>query len=525
MRVYLNTDKTVFICDVDTADENMLARKAGFVHNPLQRRLESARLKVAAALRPHHNQEVRDLFTKISCEVHEPWSGGILLPPGKALDPVQRLGVRDALERNHFYIAFDTGVGKTPTAVAIMNTLREQTIVLMPPHLIAQWAYEINDWKVGDVRVGSTRIPMEHGDETDILLVPDTSLENPEMFEWLKSMPHQHLIVEEAQRFVNWEAKRTERMFGKMDTLVPNGLVHKFEKTTFLSGTPMPNRPMELFPILSRQAANVIEYRNYLEYGIKYCNGHEGRFGWDFRGSSNWPELRKKMHGMFMRRAEKDEKFTKKIRRVIKLSLGKTLTEDYDKVALKGRTIQQFIGDFEFDPEGTQKLGEIVKYRKNLMDEKIPLVFNWVHTILRTSSEKVLLLGWHTGAINTLARLFAKYDPVVIHGQIPYAKRNEGLKRLKEGKTRLVIANVQTMVGYNMDQIHRVVFGEYSWTPKDNVQAENRPHRRTTKHNVRIDYLVMQDTLDEYVLETLLKKQKTINNLIAKHPIGERRNT
>ena len=140
---------------------------------------------------------------------------------------------------------------------------------------------------------------------------------SPFTLDTLRLLPHRFLVVEEAHRFVNLTAQRTRALFGDVNNLLPDGLVHKFDKATFLSGTPMPNRPMELYPILKACAANSIDFRDKLEFGVRWCGAYEGAWGWRFDGSSHEDDLSKRLR-VFMRREEKEGKgFAKKTRSVV----------------------------------------------------------------------------------------------------------------------------------------------------------------------------------------------------------------
>lgn len=482
--------------------------------------METSKLRVATAQKKYHSPEVRKMFERITCEILEPWTGGISLPTHQKLDKCQRLGVRHAMERNHSYLAFAMGVGKTPTAIAIMSTFKEKTLVLCPPGLISMWEREIPKWSKQKLSIGVVHGVVDSRLRSmDIIICPDSIVGHPLISQPLGRLGARLLVVEEAQRFVNYEAQRTRALFGDLD-LLPNGLVHNFDKVVFLSGTPMPNRPIELFPVLRACAANVINYRDKFDFGLRYCGAYEGAFGWDFKGESNTGELRKKMHGLFMRREETSTTGPKKTEEVIYFNMRKAPSIiKIEDVILKGRTISEYIegivnGKTEF--ERNQNLGDIAKYRSALGQKILPLATQWVENILKTTGESVLVLGWHQGPITQLASRLNQYHPAVIHGKTPFKERDKRLERFQKGKTRLLIGNIKVMVGHNIDKATRVILFEWSWVPSDNAQAIARAYRRTSTKNVLVQYLCLQNTLAEYVLQTNLKKQTVINKLITK---------
>lgn len=521
MRVSISEKEKVFVCDGASSDDRAKAIASGFKFNPILNRLETAKIRNAVRLRSHFDRTCEEHINKISCRILDPWPDGISIPTSEKLDRAQRLGVLHALERNHSYIAFEQGVGKTPVAIAIMNSFGARADVLLPPALIPQWFREIDKWKTRRqkvVVVENARDFRTKHTTADILLCPDSIIGDDDIRLSLSLRGASLLITEEAHRFCNWSAARTQTLFGTTDSIIPNGLIHHYEKATYLSGTPMPNRPFELHPVLSRTAANLIDYRDQQEYGIRYCGAYLTNFGWDYKGASNLDELRRKIQPVFMRREEKDTKgFTKKTKSIVYLGGKHKQVIDYQKVVLGGQSIKQFVKRYnKGDVTGKAELGQIAKLRVEIGRRKVPLGSDWTRNILESTDARVILLGCHQETITKMERTLRDFDPVVLHGKTPYKVREQRIQKFQTGKTRLLIANLLVMVGYNMDKGNRVVFFEYSWVPKDNEQAEDRPHRRTSQDDVLIEYLVLENTLDAYMLQSNFKKSKVISQVISK---------
>jgi SWI/SNF-related matrix-associated actin-dependent regulator 1 of chromatin subfamily A len=51
-----------------------------------------------------------------------------------------------------------------------------------------------------------------------------------------------------------------------------------------------------------------------------------------------------------------------------------------------------------------------------------------------------------------------------------------------------------------------VVFAEYSWTPGDMVQAEDRAHRIGQRQSVNVHYLHVKKSIDDVMWNTLATK-------------------
>jgi superfamily II DNA or RNA helicase len=510
----------VFYVDGCSHNEFTLLKQRGFISNPQMNRLETTRLRVAAGFREHFSIQAEKIFKAMTCEILSPWASGIKIPTGEKLERFQRLGVRHALERNNSYLAFQQGLGKTPTACAIANTLYEKTLVICPPDLIPNWARHAVKWtrfkKI--MQVGVDGVPKGF----DLLFCPDTLIDRSDV-EWaLKDHSFGLLIIEEAQRFLLPDARRTQAIFGKPvdghNEKELSGLCHIADKVVCLSGTPMRSRPIEMFPVLSSLAANTIGYRNKLEYGIRYCAGFEGAHGWDFKGASNADEWRRNVMNVFMRREEQaDHMKVKKEQQVIYLKNNlKPNTVELEKAILKGKKLADFIRDYEklgFINKNAQ-LGKIASYRKHVAKAKVNYAVDHVRKILDQTDAPVLLLGYHELFIGELHAKLRKYSPIIVQGKTPKALRDERIAAFQRGASRLFIGQILTMVGHDLDRAWRVVFGEYDWTFSNNEQAMDRAFRKTQTKNVLVEWLCLEETLDEYILDANLKKKKVTGTFI-----------
>jgi SWI/SNF-related matrix-associated actin-dependent regulator 1 of chromatin subfamily A len=70
-----------------------------------------------------------------------------------------------------------------------------------------------------------------------------------------------------------------------------------------LSGTPALSRPAELFTQIKMIDPKIFPF--YKPYAIRYCEGRQGKYGFEAKGQSNSEELRAVM-SKIMIRLEKD---------------------------------------------------------------------------------------------------------------------------------------------------------------------------------------------------------------------------
>ncbi len=157
----------------------------------------------------------------------------------------------------------------------------------------------------------------------------------------------------------------------------------------------------------------------------------------------------------------------------------------------------------------------IVTYRKDLALAKIPFVYPLVKDFLEETDEKLIVFGIHKESLVALASRLNKYKPILIRGDTP-TKERLGLIDMfqRDHDRRLLIGNIQACgTGFNITKAKRIMFIENSWVPGENAQAIARAYRIGQTEQVLVQHLVFKNSIDRIVLETVLKKQDTINHL------------
>lgn len=438
------------------------------------------------------------------------WPGAIPYPSHLTPKPFQlSQAVPFALARNRSYLALDPGLGKTICAALIRNALKLPTVYVCPPFLMGNVEEELVKWCMpgtklaryggGGKTTGTTRrrFPLD----TDILILPDSLIRHEDVGEQVKQFRDGReslLVVDEAHRFKNDTAERTKALF---ETLVP-----EFNRVVFLSGTPMPNRPMELYPLLSHCAPETIGFMSRFEYGRRYCAGFQGQWGWDFSGASNVQELAGKVMGTFMLRLRKKDVLPE-----LPPKSEELVFIDDDMPPQLAEMNSRLLA--EYSPEDLMKgvIGEehVSTYRRLLGLAKVPASVKYLQFLLEQGDESLLVFAIHRDVIAGLAHGLRGFDPLVITGSVDKDERFRIAKEFQENpKRRVLILNIAAGgVGFNLTKATRVVFPEFAWTPGDNDQAVDRAHRIGQDNPVLAQYLVYRNSIDRNVMEVVFGKR------------------
>lgn len=495
-----------FIANVHYEDRHIV-KKAGFRWDNDFREWYTPLHNIAAKLRGFADASAIKELDRVTL-TRTPWLGRIPYPIKHTPYPWQIEAARFALERNRSYLGMDPRLGKTPTAQMIINAEATNAVYICPPFLVETTREKLRDWSLFGLIVGKFEFPASQA-MPNVLIVPDSMIHKPTTIEairvFVKSSKWNNrkvrLFADEAHRFKAMTAKRTKALF--------NLIVPLFEKITFLSGSPMPNRPMELFPVLSNCAPETIDYMDKFEFGQRYCAGFRNNFGWDFSGASNVPELASKVIGSFMLRLRKAD--------VIK-DLPPTLEEmvliDDTLPPTAARLNKELLA--QFSPEDLMghlaPNGHIATYRKELGKAKIEHAVKFITELLEDEPEENLLVfAHHKEVITGLSDgLKDKTQLTIITGDTPTPTRNGLVKMFQTcPERRVLIGNIQAAgIGFDMWKASRVLFVEWSWVPGENDQAIERAWKVDKKENIFVQYLVYKNSVDRMVLETIFKKKK-----------------
>lgn len=432
-------------------------------------------------------------------------------PAGTKFLPFQAAGIHYATYCEHTLFADPPGLGKTIQSIGHANAENFQSgMILCPTSLQHNWKRELEKWSTV-----SHKIEIYHPKTFDVrgersLLIFPYSYASmlgavKQVLEWQKYRGKiDWMSLDEVHNLKNPEAKRTKYVFAK------NGLIARVKRVHALSGTPIVNRPMELYPVIANLAPDAIGRMTKFEYGIHFCAGFKGPWGWDFSGASNLKLLGMKLRSHFMVRRNKEEVLTDL---PDKYPPNLVYIDPTKKVGETVREFKTFDTDLAIKRAVTADFTEISRVRRLLGEEKIESSIEYIKTQLDGGHEKIVVFAHHKDVIEGLEKGLSEFRPVSVRGDTDPLDRQKAVDRFQTDKTtRLFIASIGAgSVGFTLTAASYVVFVEFSWVPGENEQAIDRTHRIGQTKAVQVDFLVHQDSLDDRVLKVLLHKMKAIN--------------
>ncbi len=477
-------------------------------------------IKQAARFRKYADSKAEKIFQTLTLTKRPLPSGGLLTPKHKKLLPFQESqGVPFILAHSRSYLAHQPGLGKTAQAIVAVNTRPGRALIICPSFLKTVWAREITDWSIKDFpMIGVVPETAKQFDfdwrSYDFVICSDSMLIRAWVLKAIAGTSFRYCFIDEAHRFKTPEAARTIALFGgKFKKVQSPGVIYDIETVCALSGTPMLNKPIELWPILKAMAPWAINNMSYHNFGFKYCGAFtDDRGHWHFTGSCNESDLHQRLKP-FMQRIRKDDvlkDLPDKVREVIVLDKDPRMQSQiiFDERLSKKIDLSQV--------EKLETLGEYAILRHINGLSKVPRAAKMVAEYLfNDKGESVLLFAHHKDVVAALYQALIFYKPRVINGLVKQSERTEIQDAFQAGTCRLIIGNIDAMnLGLTLTKATRIIFCEYAWTPALNEQAEDRAHRIGQKDSVFVQYLVLPRSLDEKILTALLKKQSSIEKVI-----------
>lgn len=434
------------------------------------------------------------------------------MPAGRVLFPYQIAGVEFALESKHTFFADPPGLGKTAQSIAFMNKVGlDSALIICPASLVHNWKREILKWHVAPKRVEIFHPKRFSGTRSGFLIFPYSQLSN--LF-WasrvMKLGPWPLTIFDESHFLKNPKAHRTKH------ALARNGIFGASERVHALSGTPIVNRPIELYPLVKTIAPEAIKNMDYVQFGCRYCAGFlqeiRGRKHWNFTGASNLNELALRLRSSVMVRRNKEDvlkDLPDKIQAVVYLDTNKQAQ------GANSRVSPLLYDPKQFDVSLKHDFTELAEARRELGVLKSPQAVEYIKTQLEAGHEKIVVFAHHKEVVSVLKKELAQYNPVTLTGETQSLDRQRAVDLFQENKeVRVFIGSITASgVGITLTASSYVIFVEPSWVPGENEQAMDRCHRIGQKKSVLVDFLVFEGTLDEYMLRIVSEKSKVINQL------------
>lgn len=469
----------------------------------------------------------------------------IPVPKGLSYLHYQKAGIKFMMSRKGTLLGDEMGLGKTIQTIGVINSRPdiENVIIVAPKSLGVNWGRELGKWLVRDLTIG-VATPKECPN-TNIVIINYDALKR-HIVDLTKRNWHA-LFIDEAHLIKNPETIRSKSV---------RKIAKKSDMIIAMTGSPIPNRPKELWPLLQLvnpehwdPAGKVKKGNKFVEVGPgegsgffrfakKYCDAKRGMFGYDFSGASNLDQLHDELRmSCMIRRLKADvlKDLPAKRRQMIELlnnSESLNLNTDFERVYGEVEQLESeaLVAELGNDPNAfdvvARKLAsaktiaftELAAARHKLGLAKVEPALEHIREML-DSVGKIVIFAHHSDVIDALHEGLRDYGVVVITGATKIEDRTSNVDKFQtDPSCRVFIGSVlSTGVGLTLTAASVAIMVERDWVPSNVTQAEDRIHRIGQNDSVLIQHLVFQDSIDARQTYILLEKQAIIENALDRN--------
>lgn len=513
----------VFIFNV-SYNERDIAKAAGFHWNPTKRRWETRDETRAAQLVRYADDSARERLVVVAAgslqaiDASRAIEADIAVPGPAGLDyrPFQLAGIAYALARKDTLIGDEMGLGKTVEGIGFVNALRvvhaARVLVICPASLRINWLREWRTWCVVNVvpRIITDAWPrmMAEADLFGDGLCAIMSYEGAVKWrQQIESVQWDVAIFDEAHNLKNGKSLRTKMVLGGgRERRKPI----RADRRLFLTGTPIMNRPEELWPMIhsidpTGLGSNRKSFFDRYVYETRHLH-----------------ELHNFMRHRFMvRRLKADvlKELPPKRRQVILLEgsgIDRAVAAERDVLARKAAELRELAVE--------NAVGRLAQWRGAAMTEmsrirhetaiaKTPAAIDHIRGVLEEGG-KALVFCHHHDVIDMVAAAFP--TAARLDGRQSPEQRDAEVRRFKTSSAcRLFIGSIRAAgVGLTLTEATTVLFLELDWVPAAMMQAEDRAHRMGQRDSVLVQHLVADRSIDQAMSAALIKKAEVIEKIL-----------
>lgn len=436
--------------------------------------------------------------------------------------PYQKDGIARLVSDASVLLADEMGLGKTIQAIGLINSLDlHRVLIVCPASLKLNWLDELNKWLA---RFNGRKISVVHAanpklDGTIWIInyeILDRFIPALEKQEW-------DLIVgDEAHRIKSPQALRT-KAFLKL----------KAKRRLLLTGTPVLNRPQELWTLL--HWLNPSQWPSFAQYEARYCMGGSSpdapyRTSWDAHH-----DLHKAVKPVMLRRLKRDvlKELPRKFRQIIRLPCDdiNALKEERDlliKLEVEGRRLKEAVQQAKLLKNGTElqmalqqlrewniaRMGQISRVRHNTALLKVPYVVEQLSNIVEQTG-KAICFAHHRDVAEKIRYAFPGRSVIFYGGMSANEKHKAAEDFQKDPETSLFVGGISSAgQGITLTASSTVVFAELDWTPANLTQCEDRAHRIGQQDNVLVQHLVIDGSIDSLMAGKIVEKQQIIDRVV-----------
>jgi SWI/SNF-related matrix-associated actin-dependent regulator 1 of chromatin subfamily A len=418
---------------------------------------------------------------------------------GRTLFGYQKRGIIWMSSRKRVVNCDDMGLGKTAQSLCAIPSADDVGVLVICPSIAkGVWKREVAIWRedfAATVLSGRGSFRWPKAGEMVVInydILPDSPPALPAGHEVV-------LVADEAHYLKNYKSQRTRKV---------QAISEKVARTIFLTGTPLPSRPDDLWTVLSVAGVAREAFGSWKEY-LRLFSGRKDQWGGITWGSP-LPEVGDRLKTVLIRRMKKDvlTDLPDKMYRLLEVEIGAEQEKKLDAEIQKlGPEVWRAtdIGDIPFE--------KFAKTRALLAKAKEDAALEVIEGY-EESQTPVVVFSAHRYVIDRLA---ARPGWAVITGDTKPSDRTAIEEAFQRGEYLGIGATIgAASTALTLTRATHGLFVDLSFVPADNSQAEDRIYRLGQTKGVLITHMVSSHPLDHHVRALIARKMGIIEGSVEK---------
>lgn len=442
--------------------------------------------------------------------------------------PTQISGAAFLAERRFALLADAPRVGKTGAAIMACDMALDASILVVTtasgrPVWRKAWA----DWSAAgrSVQVMTTAVEAKG----DVVIVGWPQIAEPKFRAELLKRKWPRLILDESHAAKNFDAKRTQAVYGQIedsgDLRVASRLVSAAGGTWCLTGTPLPNSPADVYPMMralcpERLAGNAEKQWPDVTAPEAFLNRYTIRRPMktsQFRstmivvGGKNEDELRARLDGFILLRTQADVGIREPIYDLMPLGCTDAMRRLVERDVPSAKILAAIeAGDTK---SLDMHMGPLRRLTGGL---KVDGVIQAVKDEFDGGLDKIVLAYWHKDVGDALVTGLSKYGVRRIDGATDARDREEATAAFARADgPRVFLAQIQA-AGEAIDLSASAVlwFVESSFVPAAMAQMSKRITNFNQVRQPFVKVCTLENSIDEAVQASLMRKWASIGRVV-----------
>ena len=425
----------------------------------------------------------------------------------------QEDGARWLAARHRCGLHDDMGLGKTATAVTALDLLgARRGIVVCNASIKENWRRELLRWSPVPRRIRKARDITDLNDFLkyyyDVMLVSHEMLTR-----WHKGlMPRlsilDFMIIDEAHKTKNPESQRTIALKGKQSDGI--GGVTQFARYTWeLTGTPIPNDPIDLYPFLKFCGAlgSMPRHQFAREYFISTAGRYSSR---QAIRPGKQAALQELVRGFSLRRTGGVD--------IPPIWLTQTFLDgDARKVAAFMREHpgldRAILRALDSGNLNLIESAQIMTLRRLIGEAKAIPFAHYLIDLMKGGLKSPLVFAWHKNVLDIVQTLLENKGFRIgrIDGSVADHKRQPVVDAFQLGQLDGLVCNMQAGgEGLTMTRCKHAFMLEMGFAPYHNSQPIKRIHRIGQDQKTRAEFITLTGSYDEEIVGIVRAKVQAI---------------